>query len=212
MTTIDLQTNPLLVLEGNCGVGKSTLSSLVAETMDASMLHFPPTFVHFRQAIDLDRNVGAWARLAYYLGASIHLAELASVALVRGALVCDRYWASPFSLLEAEGLLPASEIDAFIAPFRRLVPLPAITLHLTATHAEAARRVLYRARGRTLTRDEEWTVESERFFKARASASRQRSAALGPVIDIDTTHLAPVEVRAAAMRAIHNHVPVLEKT
>jgi thymidylate kinase len=187
----------VIVIEGNCGVGKTTIATDLAERLGAALLHFPPGFDRFRQEADID-SAPALARLGYYLGAAVHLGALVANARSMGHVVCDRYIAAPLSLLEAEGALEAAELDGLSAPFLEEITAPDIVLLLAATHACAADRIRARAGGEGLRSIEALSVRSAEFFAVREAALRARVAALGPVVELDTTDLDIPSARAAA--------------
>jgi thymidylate kinase len=187
---------PFVVVEGVNGAGKSTLVERLAGALGAASFHFPPAFVHFRQAARLDERVGARARLGYYLGATLHLAELVTVARGDGPVVCDRYLAGPLSLLEAEGSLAQADLDRLVSPWLDTLPRPDVTLLLLVPHAVAASRLNQRGVAEP-TPVEARTLASPAFLAARERALARWSERLGPVVTVDASGPADATFDAA---------------
>lgn len=177
-----------LVIEGNNGAGKSAIATEISSRTGCTYLHFPPEFGTFRDQVRLDASVGAEARLAYYLGATLHLAELVDAARRMGMVVCDRYLAAPLSLLIADGMLPEQQILELSGPFERFLPFPDLTVLLTVRYQKAVERIQERrSSDRAHTPVEERILSSRDFFLRREAALRRQSIRLGPVVEIDTT-------------------------
>lgn len=193
-----------VVVEGVNGAGKSTLVERLAGALGAASFHFPPEFVRFRQAARLDERVGGRARLGYYLGATVHLAELVTVARGDGPVVCDRYLAAPLSLLEADGSLAPAELERLVGPWLETLPRPDVTLLLAVPHAIAASRLHHRL-GTEPTPVEARTLASPAFVAARERALARWSERLGPVATVDAAGPAEATFDAAwaAIAAIH---------
>src|SRR5262245_40688238 len=134
-----------IVVEGNNGVGKSTVAEYLRDRLGAASFHYPQEFYRFRQQVDLDARVGAVARLSYYLAATIHLPDLVRDDLLRRHVVCDRYVAAPLSLLLAEDALSEPEISKLFEPAESYLCRPDVTLLLRAAHTTALERIRARA-------------------------------------------------------------------
>jgi len=98
-----------LVIEGCNGVGKSTITEYLSARAGASTFHYPPEFVSFRRNVHLDECLAPLPRLAYYLAATLHLSDLVRAQLTQGHVICDRYLASPLSLMIAESAIEETE-------------------------------------------------------------------------------------------------------
>jgi len=183
-----------LVIEGCNGVGKSTIVEYLRDRNGASSFHYPPEFVSFRRDVHLDECLASLPRLAYYLAATLHLSDLVRAQLRQSHVVCDRYLASPLSLMIAESSIEETEARHLIEPFESYLHTPDLTLLLTATHAVARARIENRSlKSGMLTPVARKIVESEEFFHKRENAFR-RLAMLGPVVELDTTNLSPEEM------------------
>lgn len=191
----------LFVVEGNNGVGKSTVARYLAGRLDAELFHFPPEFVRFRERAALDTRVPPVARLLYYLAATVELSEMVVAAQAHGHVVCDRYLAGPLSLLVADGSLAESDVRRLAAPLAGGLRSPALTLLIVADHAECRRRIGARPPDE-LTPVQKLTLESPQFFAARHQALRRFAAEMGPVVEIETTGATPEETAPRAWEAV----------
>ena len=184
-----------LVIEGCNGVGKSTIVEYLRARTGASSFHYPPEFVSFRRDLQLDECLAPLPRLAYYLAATLHLSDLVRAQLAQSHVICDRYLASPLSLMIAESAIEETETRHLIDPFESYLHTPDLTLLLTATHAVARARINNRSlKSGMLTPVARKIVESEEFFHKREDASRRLAMRLGPVVELDTTNLSPEEM------------------
>ena len=184
-----------LVIEGCNGVGKSTITEYLSARVGASTFHYPPEFVSFRRDVRMDELLAPLPRLAYYLAATLHLSDLVRAHLKQSHVVCDRYLASPLSLMIAESAIEETATRHLIEPFESYLQAPDLTLLLTATHAVASTRINHRSlKSGMLTPVARKTLESEEFFRKRENASRRLAMSLGPVVELDTTNLSPKEM------------------
>lgn len=196
-------TYKFLVVEGCNGVGKSTVVEYLKERTSAVSFHYPPEFVSFRNQVQLDESVAALPRLTYYLAATLHLSELVRERLRQGQVICDRYLASPLSLMIAQSAIAEATAWDLVQPFKPHLLQPDLTLLLTASHAVAGARIRsrYEESGK-LTPVARRTVESEEFFRSREEASRRIAARLSQVMELDTTHLSHDEVCCSAWNLV----------
>lgn len=184
-----------LVIEGCNGVGKSTITEYLSARTGASTFHYPPEFVSFRRDLHLDESVAPLPRLAYYLAATLHLSDLVRTQLKQSHVVCDRYFASPLSLMIGESAIEETEARDLTEPFESYLRMPDVTLLLTAEHAVASARIHKRSlESGMLTPVARRILESEEFFHRRENACRQMSMRLGPVVELDTTNLSSEEM------------------
>jgi dTMP kinase len=181
-----------LVVEGNNGVGKSTIVASLAERLDATLHHYPAAFTRFRDDVDLDVQVLPLPRLLYYLAATVHLSDVVTEELATGHVVCDRYLPGPLSLIVARKQLDEEQIERVVRPYEASIRRPDAILLLTSDHATASRRIRARRDG-LATSVQRWTLESEDFFTRRQEALRRYAARLAPVAELDTTSLSREE-------------------
>ena len=178
-----------LVIEGCNGVGKSTITEYLRARLGASTFHYPREFVNFRREVDLDESVAPLPRVAYYLAATLHLSDLVRVQLKQGHVICDRYLASPLSLMIAESAIEEKEVQHLIEPFLSYLRMPDLVLLLTAKHGVATARIRKRSlKSGVLTPVARRMLESEEFFYRRENTCRRISMRLGPVVELDTTN------------------------
>lgn len=188
-----------LVIEGCNGVGKSTITEYLSASLGASTFHYPPEFVSFRRDVHLDESVAPLPRVAYYLAATLHLSDLVRGQLKQSHVVCDRYLASPLSLMMAESAIEEKEAHHLIEPFLSYLRMPDLILLLTAKHGVASARINKRSlKSGMLTPVARRMLESEEFFHRRESACRRMSIRLGPVVELNTTNLSSEEMCSSA--------------
>ena len=184
-----------LVIEGCNGVGKSTITEYLSARAGASTFHYPPEFVSFRRDLQLDECLAPLPRLAYYLAATLHLSDLVRVQLTKGHVICDRYLASPLSLMLAESAIEETEARRLTERFESYLCAPDLTLLVTAEHAMISARIHNRSlKSGMLTPVARRMIESKEFFHKRENASRRLAMRLGPVVELDTTNLSPEEM------------------
>jgi thymidylate kinase len=184
-----------LVIEGCNGVGKSTIAEYLIARAGALSFHYPPEFVSFRRDVHLDECVAPLPRLVYYLAATLHLSDLVRAQLTQSHVICDRYLASPVSLMIAESAIEETEARRLTEPFVSYLCVPDLTLLLTAGHTVASARIDNRSlKSGMLTPVARRMLESEEFFHKRENACRRLAMKLGPVVELDTTNLSPEEM------------------
>src|SRR5437667_12091358 len=135
-----------LVIEGCNGVGKSTIVEYLSARAGASSFHYPPEFVSFRRDVHLDECLAPLPRLAYYLAATLHLSDLVRAQLTQSHVICDRYLASPLSLMIGESAIEETEACRLVEPLLSYLCMPDLTLLLTAVHGVASARIHNRSR------------------------------------------------------------------
>jgi thymidylate kinase len=185
----------LIVIEGVNGVGKTTTARYLGARLGAALFHYFPEFNRFRQEAGLDECVAPLPRLVYYLGATLHLSDLVRARLPFGHVICDRYLASPLSLLIGEAAITDDEARRLVSPFESYLCAPDLILLLTAEHATASARLRTRtAQVATVTPVERQVLESAEFFRQREAALRRHACRLGPLVEMDTTALSTDEM------------------
>jgi thymidylate kinase len=191
--------NKFLVIEGCNGVGKTTITEYLIARLGASSFHYPPEFVSFRRDVHLDQSVAPLPRLVYYVAATLHLSDLVRAQLTQSHVVCDRYLASPLSLMVGESAIEETEARQLTEPFESYLCIPDLTLLVTAEHSVVSARIHNRAlKSGLLTPVAQRMVESKEFFHKRENACRRLAMRLGPVIELDTTNLSPEEMHDSA--------------
>jgi dTMP kinase len=188
-----------LVIEGCNGVGKSTITEYLSARAGASTFHYPPEFVSFRRDAQLDERLAPLPRLAYYLAATLHLSDLVRAQLKQSHVICDRYLASPLSLMIGESVMEEIEACRLMEPFLSYLCMPDVTLLLTAEHTVASARINKRSlKSGKLTPVARRMLESKEFFYRREDACRRLAMRLGPMVELNTTNLSPEEMHNSA--------------
>ena len=188
-----------LVIEGCNGVGKSTIADYLISRTGACSFHYPPEFVNFRRDVRLDETVAPLPRLVYYLAATLHLSDLVRAQLTIGHVVCDRYLASPLSLMIGDSAIDEEHLQRLSEPFNSYLCVPDLTLMVTAEHAVASARIYHRAsKSGLLTPVATRMIESKDFFQRREHSCRRLAMRLGPVVELNTTSLSPEEMHNSA--------------
>jgi thymidylate kinase len=188
-----------LVIEGCNGVGKSTIVEYLGARAGASSFHYPPEFVNFRREVHLDEHVAPLPRLVYYLAATLHLSDIVRAQLTQSHVICDRYLASPLSLMIGDSAIEETDARSLTEPFESHLCMPDLTLLVTAKYPTVSARIYDRSlKSGMLTPIARRMLESEEFFHNREDACRRWAKRLGPVVELDTTNLSPEEMRDSA--------------
>lgn len=188
-----------LVIEGCNGVGKSTITDYLISRTGACSFHYPPEFVRFRRDVRLDQAVAPLPRLVYYLAATLHLSDMVRTQLAVSHVICDRYLASPLSLMIGDSAIDEEDLQRLSAPFNSYLCIPDLTLMVTAEHAVASARIHHRAlKSGLLTPVAKKMIESKDFFQRREDSCRRLAMRLGPVVELNTTNLSPEEMHNTA--------------
>lgn len=188
-----------LVIEGCNGVGKSTITEYLIARTGASSFHYPPEFVSFRRDAHLDQSVAPLPRLVYYLAATLHLSDLVRAQLTMSHVICDRYLASPLSLMIGDSAIEETDAHRLTEPFASYLCVPDLTLMVTTDHAIASARIHNRAlKSGLLTPIAQRMIESKEFFQKREDACRRLAMKLGPVVELNTSDLSPEEMHHSA--------------
>jgi len=184
-----------LVIDGCNGVGKSTITEYLSARLGASTFHYPPEFVSFRREVHLDESVAPLPRLVYYLAATLHLSDLVRARLTQSHVICDRYLASPLSLMIGESAIDETEARRLVEPFLSNLCMPDLILLLTAEHGVASARIHKRSlKSGMLTPVGRRMLESEELFHRRENTFRRMSIRLGTAVELDTTKLSSEEM------------------
>ncbi len=188
----------VIAVEGPNGAGKSSVAAHIATRIGGAVVRYPDSFMRIRQTALIDEQAPL-PRLLYYLGGIAQLHGV--VAQQRGPFVCDRYYASPLAMLLAEGAVGEGELAAIAGPVLDRITMPAVTVLLTADHAELVARIAGRGGARPGVSYRQ-TLLSPEFVAAWTSALRSLAAGRGPVIEIDTTVRDVAEVCAIVDNAL----------
>ncbi len=198
-----------VVVEGTTWVGKSTVARSLSRSLGAKLFHLPPEFMRFRKSFPFDDWLDPASRIAYYVGAGLHMSQLVRDELTRGPVVCDRYMASPLGLVEADAELSPNEVETFVAPFEANLARPDVTLLLVADQRAVLDRVAAHAGpDRRIIGLHRRALGSEDHFLRWEQATRRLSARLGPVAEIDTAAMTVRRMTGTALGRVMDHLRV----
>ncbi|GGP00988.1 dTMP kinase [Wenjunlia tyrosinilytica] len=131
---------PFVVLEGISGVGKSTLTRLLGERLDAATLHTLPE-PHSSVSTAVNDQLKALPQFAFYLSGLLHASDVIRDALTRGPVVADRYVSSVLACHAAVHSAGLDQVSALLAPFRPYLITPDITFYLSTSNTELSKRI-----------------------------------------------------------------------
>lgn len=174
----------IIAVEGLDGVGKTTVSRILARRLNATYVSLPPPELLLKTTA-LFRRHDSLERYLYYLAG---VAAVAAVVRPGTLLVADRYVASAHALHQ--------HVPGDAAEILRSLPLPpaALTFYLVAE--EASRRDRLSRRGTPLDPFEQALNANEVF---RESVSRRLRSEPGTHV-VDTTGCLPEDVADTAMK------------
>ncbi|MET7621589.1 thymidylate kinase [Streptomyces sp. NPDC005408] len=127
----DLPKGRLYVLEGVSGIGKSTLTALLAKRLDATTLHtLPEPLASWSRTMNI--ALRPLPQFAFYLSGLLHASDLIRDGLGHGHVVADRYASSVIACHAAVHGLGVDQVTGLLAPFRPYLVPPARTFYLRA--------------------------------------------------------------------------------
>lgn len=129
IASYDDREGPLVVLEGVSGIGKTTLTKLLARRLDGTSLHTLPV-PHSVWSAQANEHMRALPQFAFYLSGLLHAADRIRAALPMGAVVADRYTSSVTACHAAVHGIAPDDVAALIHPFRPYLAVPDRTFYL----------------------------------------------------------------------------------
>ncbi|WP_019057525.1 dTMP kinase [Streptomyces prunicolor] len=118
-----------MVLEGVSGVGKSTLSRLLAKRLGAAAIH-TLTNPHTCWSDLVNREIRPLPQFAFYLSGLLHASDAIRQHLGTGPVVADRYASSVTACHAAVNGVGLDQVKELIAPFRPYLVAPDATFYL----------------------------------------------------------------------------------
>ncbi|MFJ7306025.1 thymidylate kinase [Streptomyces sp. NPDC099088] len=109
--------NPVVVLEGVSGIGKSTLAEILAVRLSATRLHTLPD-PHTGLSSTVNRRLRPLPQLGFYLSGLLHASDRIREAQAHGPVVADRYMSSVIACHAAAHRVPVDVVNAFLKPFQ----------------------------------------------------------------------------------------------
>ncbi|WP_229868463.1 dTMP kinase [Streptomyces inusitatus] len=131
---------PFVVLEGVSGIGKSTLTALLAHRMNATSLHTLAD-PHTGWSPEANEQLRSLPQFAFYLSGLLHASDLVRQAVTVGPVVADRYASSVAACHAAVHGLDPAEVGVLIDPFRPYLIVPDATFYLTCSEATLRSRM-----------------------------------------------------------------------
>ncbi|RDG36061.1 thymidylate kinase [Streptomyces corynorhini] len=129
-----------MVLEGVSGVGKSTLSSLLAKRLGATEIH-TLTDPHTGWSGAVNRETRPLPQFAFYLSGLLHASDTVRQALTVGPVVADRYASSVTACHAAVNGLGLDQVKELIAPFWPYLVAPDATFYLISSDRSLRERM-----------------------------------------------------------------------
>ncbi|WP_329379045.1 dTMP kinase [Streptomyces sp. NBC_01716] len=121
-----------MVLEGVSGVGKSTLTRLLARRLEAAAIH-TLTDPHTGWSDVINRGLRPLPQFAFYLSGLLHVSDAVRQFLSTGPVVADRYASSVAACHAAVNGVGLDQVKDLIAPFRPYLVLPEATFYLVSS-------------------------------------------------------------------------------
>ncbi|MEV7423943.1 thymidylate kinase [Streptomyces sp. NPDC091212] len=121
-----------MVLEGVSGVGKSTLSRLLAKRLGATAIH-TLTDPHTGWSDAVNREIRPLPQFAFYLSGLLHASDAVRQALTVGPVVADRYASSVAACHAAVNGVGLDQVNELITPFRMYLVAPDATFYLISS-------------------------------------------------------------------------------
>lgn len=129
-----------LVLEGVSGIGKSTLSKVLAEHLSATNLHTLPR-PHNDWSKTVNTRLRSLPQFAFYLSGALHAADRVRECRTIGAVVADRYISSVIACHAAVHKVPVEDVTRLVEPFRHYLVAPDHTFYLRCSEETLRKRM-----------------------------------------------------------------------
>ncbi|WP_309235468.1 thymidylate kinase [Streptomyces sp. TRM64462] len=130
----------LYVLEGVSGIGKSTLTGLLAERLGATTLHTLPEPLTAWSA-QVNTTLRPLPQLGFYLSGLLHASDLVRDALNHGHVIADRYVSSVMACHAAVHGIDLDQVVSLLGPFEPYLVAPARTFYLRASETTLRERL-----------------------------------------------------------------------
>lgn len=131
---------PFVVLEGVSGVGKSTLTRLVAKRLGATAIHTLPE-PHTGLSSAINAQLRPLPQFAFYLSGLLHASDVVHAALRAGPVIADRYASSVMACHTAVNGVGLEQVKKLIAPFTPYLLAPDVTFYLAGFDRSLKRRL-----------------------------------------------------------------------
>ncbi|MFI9825281.1 dTMP kinase [Streptomyces sp. NPDC052013] len=131
---------PVIVLEGVSGIGKSTLAGLLSRRLKASSLHTLPD-PHTGWSSAINSGLRSLPQFAFYLSGLLHASDRVRQTRVHSPVVADRYVSSVLACHAAVHRVPVAAVLALLEPFRPYLTTPNRTYYLRCSEDELRERM-----------------------------------------------------------------------
>ncbi|MFD6321987.1 dTMP kinase [Streptomyces sp. NPDC058442] len=131
---------PVIVLEGVSGIGKSTLADLLARRLKASSFHTLPK-PHTGWSPTINAHLRSLPQLAFYLSGVLHASDRVRHARTLGPVVADRYVSSVIACHAAVHHVPVDTVANLLEPFRPYLVTPTLTVYLRCSEESLRERM-----------------------------------------------------------------------
>ncbi|MGI5337347.1 dTMP kinase [Streptomyces sp. CA-181903] len=152
-TSHDRNHGPFIVLEGVSGIGKSTITALVAERIAASTLHTLPR-PHGDWSPTINARLRPLPQLAFYLSGLLHASDAIRAYRRHGPVVADRYASSVTACHAAVHSIPLDDVRRMLEPFRAYLETPDHTFYLRCSEAALRERLTTKSKDGAPTPDD----------------------------------------------------------
>ncbi|MFE3861080.1 thymidylate kinase [Streptomyces goshikiensis] len=132
--------HPFIVLEGVSGVGKSTLSRLLAHRMGGWAVHTPPD-PHSPLLPTMTERLRPLPQLAFLLSGLMHASDAIREQLTERPVIADRYLSSVIACHSAITGTSVHQISEIAEPFRPYLAVPDATFYLTGSDQSLRQRM-----------------------------------------------------------------------
>ncbi|MET8688938.1 thymidylate kinase [Streptomyces sp. NPDC004732] len=144
---------PLIVLEGVSGIGKSTLARVLIRRLGATGIHTlaPP---HSSWSPEVNSQLRALPQFAFYLSGLLHASDRIRQSLTIGPVIADRYASSVIACHSAVHGIETNEATRLLEPFRPYLTPPDHTFYLECSEPVLRQRMALKKGQDQLTSDD----------------------------------------------------------
>jgi thymidylate kinase len=139
----DATKGQLYVVEGVSGIGKSTLTRVLAERLNATTLHTLPEPLSSWSGV-VNSALRPLPQFGFYLSGLLHASDRIRDGLTHGPVVADRYASSVIACHSTVHGLDLDQVTGLLAPFQPYLLRPARTFYLRASEETLRARLRHK--------------------------------------------------------------------